>query len=223
MSLTSELEELKALKDAGQISEPEFQQSRTRLLEATVRRIEAVHEKPPSVWPRWGLPPVKVIGGVVQSFRLSSPGSKKSMALIQVAGQRVEFSSSIPISIDLGDRVTFGGYQRDDSLLALAYYNESNGTHSDLDRLRQGYRFLFFAGRLSALLGIAALVGLILLLTHRAPVMSFRSPFWRYLPYGLSVGMAAASAYFGVGLCLLGKRAREFHHAMTSAAAHPLE
>jgi len=220
MSFSVEFEKLRGRRDAGEITPEEFEEAKKRLLDDCVRRIESFHERKPPAPTRWGLPPFRVIRGVVQSIRISQgEGGEQFSASISVNGRPVEFESSAPILIDAGDRVTFGGYDREGPFLSLAYHNESKGAHSDLSRLRTGYRFLVTFGRASWAAGIAAILGtVILLVLHKPPLKAFHSELWRYVPYVLSGLAAAAVCYLGWCLTFLGARAKEFHDALPWAA-----
>jgi putative oligomerization/nucleic acid binding protein len=218
MSIAVELEKLKNLRASGAITPEEFEESKNRLLDSCVRRIEAAYDPKTPTWPRWGLPPAKVARGVVQVIRFS-PGKDNLpyAAFLNVDGQKVEISSASPICIDAGDRVMLGGYEREGRLMALAYTNESTGNCSDLSRLRKGYRLLLAIGTASALAGLAAIVVMVILPLLHKPLISFHLHSWRFVPYVLSGLGGAAVSYLGLGLSFLGARAKEFHDAMTSS------
>jgi putative oligomerization/nucleic acid binding protein len=170
--------------------------------------------KPPAGMPR-GLPPVKVVSGVVQSVRLSlREDSDQYAAFVEIDGQQVEISASASVCVEAGDRVILSGYERDGRLLALAYHNESKGVSSNLDRVRRGYQIFLATGRASWFAGVAALVGTLILLIGHQPVRNFDSEFWRYVPYVLCGLGAAATSCLGLGLSVLGARAKEFYDAL---------
>ena len=220
MSVAIELEKLKKLRDSGAITPEEFEQSKTRLLDQCVRRIEAFYDgKAPSL-PRWGLPPAKVVRGHVRSIRFSQgEGRHPYSAFLNVDGCGAEIHSSTPISMDAGDRVILGGYECDGRLLGLAFHNESNGTYSNLNRLRRGYQLMLAVGALSLLAGLAVIAGVVILPLLQKPIWAFQSGPWLYARYALAGLAAIAVGYFGVSLSFLGKRAKEFHDAMTSFGA----
>jgi len=216
MSIAVELEKLKNLRASGGITPEEFEESKNRLLDSCVRRIEAAYDPSAPTWPRWGLPPAKVARGIVQVIRFS-PGKDNLpyAAFLNVDGQKVEIGSSSPICIDAGDHVMLGGYEREGRLMALAYHNESNGTYSDLSRLRKGYQLLLAVGVASALVGLAAIVIMVILPILHRPLVAFHFHSWRFVPYLVSGLGGAAVSYLGLGLSFLGARAKEFHDAMT--------
>jgi Short C-terminal domain len=217
MSVAIELEKLKKLRDSGALTPAEFEQSKTRLLDQCVRRIEAFYDGKEPALPRWGLPPAKVVRGAVQSIRFSQgEGKHPYSAFLNVDGRGAEIHSSTPISMDAGDRVILGGYECDGRLLALAFHNESNGTYSNLNRLRRGYRLMLTVGALSLLVGLAVIAGVVILPMLQTPIRTLPSGPWLYLRYALAGLAAVAVSYFGVSLSFLGARAKEFHNAMTS-------
>jgi Short C-terminal domain len=217
MSVAIELEKLKKLRDSGALTPAEFEQSKTRLLDQCVRRIEAFYDGKEPALPRWGLPPAKVVRGAVQSIRFSQgEGKHPYSAFLNVDGRGAEIHSSTPISMDAGDRVILGGYECDGRLLALAYHNESNGTYSNLNRLRRGYRLMLTVGALSLLAGLAVIAGVVILPMLQTPIRTLPSGPWLYVRYALAGLAAVAVSYFGVSLSFLGARAKEFHNAMTS-------
>jgi len=217
MSVAIELEKLKKLRDSGALTPAEFEQSKTRLLDQCVRRIEAFYDGKEPALPRWGLPPAKVVRGAVQSIRFSQgEGKHPYSAFLNVDGRGAEIHSSTPISMDAGDRVILGGYECDGRLLALAFHNESNGTYSNLNRLRRGYRLMLTVGALSLLVGLAVIAGVVILPMLQTPIRTLPSGRWLYLRYALTGLAAVAVSYFGVSLSFLGARAKEFHNAMTS-------
>ena len=217
MSVAIELEKLKKLRDSGAITPVEFEQSKTRLLDQCVRRIEAFYEGKEPTLPRWGLPPAKVVRGAVQSIRFSQgEGKHPYSAFLNVDGRGAEIHSSTPISIDAGDRVILGGYECDGRLLALAFHNESNGTYSNLNRLRRGYRLMLTVGALSLLAGLAVIAGVVILPILQKPIGALQSAPWLYARYALAGLAAIAVSYLGVSLSFLGARAKEFHDAMNS-------
>jgi hypothetical protein len=168
---------------------------------------------------RWGLPPVRVVRGVAKNVSLSERRNGEqyvaSIDIQDIYGQPVEISSSKLILIAPGDRVTLGGYERHGRLCALAYYNESNGTHSDLTELREGYRFLLRAGRAIVCVAFALIIGPALLsLLHKH--LGATRPGLPFVPYALTALGAAAVSYFGVGLSFLGSVAKDFHDAMSA-------
>ena len=217
MSVAIELEKLKKLRDSGALTPAEFEQSKARLLDQCVRRIEAFYDGKEPALPRWGLPPAKVVRGAVQSIRFSQgEGKHPYSAFLNVDGRGAEIHSSTPISMDAGDRVILGGYECDGRLLALAYHNESNGTYSNLNRLRRGYRLMLTVGVLSLLAGLAVIAGVVILPMLQTPIRTLPSGPWLYVRYALAGLAAVAVSYFGVSLSFLGARAKEFHNAMTS-------
>jgi hypothetical protein len=217
MSVAIELEKLKKLRDSGALTPAEFEQSKTRLLDQCVRRIEAFYDGKEPALPRWGLPPAKVVRGAVQSIRFSQgEGKHPYRAFLNVDGRGAEIHSSTPISMDAGDRVILGGYECDGRLLALAFHNESNGTYSNLNRLRRGYRLMLTVGALSLLAGLAVIAGVVILPMLQTPIRTLPSGPWLYVRYALAGLAAVAVSYFGVSLSFLGARAKEFHNAMTS-------
>src|SRR5215472_13814352 len=138
MSFSIEFEKLRKQRDIGEITPEQFEAGKRRLLDDCVRRIESFHERKPPAPARWGLPPFRVIRGVVQGIRVTEePGSEYSASII-VGSRQVEFASSTPILIDSGDRITVGGYDREGPFQALAYHNETKGADSDLSPLRAG-------------------------------------------------------------------------------------
>ena len=217
MSVAIELEKLKKLRDSGAITPGEFEQSKTRMLDQCVRRIEAFYDGKEPALPRWGLPPAKVVRGAVRSIRFSQGEGKHPYgAFLNVDGCGAEIHSATPISMDAGDRVILGGYECDGRLLALAFHNESNGTHSNLNRLRRGYRFMLAVGALSLLAGLAVIAGAVILPMFQTTTGTLPSGPWLYVRYALAGLAAVAVSYFGVSLSFLGARAKEFHNAMTS-------
>jgi hypothetical protein len=136
---------------------------------------------------------------------------------MEVDGQHVEIVCPTLVSIDAGDCLTLGGYERDGKLRALAYHNESNGAHSDLGRLRRGYRFFLTIGRVSWWAGLAAVAGTVCLLILRQQAGPLDSGFWGYAPYAASGLAAAIVTYVGYSLSFLGASAKEFHDAMNSS------
>jgi Short C-terminal domain len=217
MSVAIELEKLKKLRDSGALTPAEFEQSKARLLDQCVRRIEAFYDGKEPALPRWGLPPAKVVRGAVQSIRFSQgEGKHPYSAFLNVDGRGAEIHSSTPISMDAGDRVILGGYECDGRLLALAFHNESNGTYSNLNRLRRGYRLMLTVGVLSLLAGLAVIAGVVILPMLQTPIRTLPSGPWLYVRYALAGLAAVAVSYFGVSLSFLGARAKEFHNAMTS-------
>ena len=183
------------------------------------RLFEAFYDRKTPLFARWGLPPVKVVRGIVRNVVFSRrKGDEEYAASVEVDGRRVEIGAASSIGIDAGDQVALGGYERDGKLLALAYHNESKGAHSDLKRLRRGYRFLLTIGWVSLLAGLAAIAvtGVLLVVHRRAGELG--SGLWGYVPYALSGLGAAAVSYFGLGLSFLGVRAKEFHDAMATSA-----
>ena len=217
MSVAIELEKLKKLRDSGALTPAEFEQSKTRLLDQCVRRIEAFYDGKEPALPRWGLPPAKVVRGAVQSIRFSQgEGKHPYSAFLNVDGRGAEIHSSTPISMDAGDRVILGGYECDGRLLALAFHNESNGTYSNLNRLRRGYRLMLTVGALSLLVGLAVIAGVVILPMLQTPIRTLPSGPWLYVRYALAGLASVAVSYFGVSLSFLGARAKEFHNAMTS-------
>jgi hypothetical protein len=217
MSVAIELEKLKKLRDSGAITPAEFEQSKTRMLDQCVRRIEAFYDGKEPALPRWGLPPAKVVRGAVQSIRFSQgEGKHPYSAFLNVDGCGAEIHSATPISMDAGDRVILGGYECDGRLLALAFHNESNGTYSNLNRLRRGYRFMLAVGALSLLAGLAVIAGVVILPMFQTSTGTLPSGPWLYVRYAIAGLAAVAVSYFGVSLSFLGARAKEFHNAMTS-------
>jgi len=241
MSIAVELEKLKKQRDSGSLSPQAFEEARNRLLEDCVRRIETVHEQKfspsvaspsaaspspaspsaakPAASARWGLPPVRVVRGVAQNVSLSERRNGEqyvaSIDIQDIYGRPVEISSSKLILIAAGDRVTLGGYERNGRLCALAYYNESNGTHSDLSELREGYRFLLRAGRAIICVAFALIIGPAFLpMLHRHA--GSMHPGLQFVPYALTALGAAAASYFGLGLSFLGSVAKDFHDAMSA-------
>jgi hypothetical protein len=217
MSVAIELEKLKKLRDSGTLTPAEFEQSKTRLLDQCVRRIEAFYDGKEPALPRWGLPPAKVVRGAVQSIRFSQgEGKHPYSAFLNVDGRGAEIHSSTPISMDAGDRVILGGYECDGRLLALAFHNESNGTYSNLNRLRRGYRLMLTVGALSLLAGLTVIASVVIIPMLQTPMGTSPSGPWLYVRYALAGLAAVAVSYFGVSLSFLGARAKEFHNAMTS-------
>ena len=217
MSVSIELEKLKKLRDAGAMTPEQFEQSKARLLDQCVRRIEAFYDGKAPALPRWGLPPAKVVRGAVQSIRFSQgEGKHPYSAFLNVDGRGAEIHSSTPISMDAGDRVILGGYECDGRLLALAFHNESNGTYSNLNRLRRGYRFMLAVGALSLLAGLAVIASVVILPMFQTSTGALPSGPWLYVRYAIAGLAAVAVSYFGVSLSFLGARAKEFHNAMTS-------
>lgn len=217
MSVAIELEKLKNLRDSGAITPEEFEQSKTRLLDQCVRRIEAFYDGKTPALPRWGLPPAIVVTGAVQSIRFSrGEGKHQYSAFLNVEGRGAEIHSSTPISMDAGDRVILGGYECDGRLLALAFHNESNGTFSNLNRLRQGYRLMLAVGVVSLLAGLAVIAGVVIIPMLQKPLGTLHSAPWLYLRYALAGLAAIAISYLGASLSFLGARAKEFYDAMTS-------
>jgi len=217
MSVAIELEKLKKLRDSGSITRDEFEQSRIRLLDQCVRRIEAFYDGKEPALPRWGLPPAKVVRGAVQSIRFShGEGKHPYSAFLNVDGRGAEIHSSTSISMDVGDRVILGGYECDGRLLALAFHNESNGTYSNLNRLRRGYRVMLAVGALSLLAGLLVIAIVVVRPLLQKPIGTFQSEPWMYLRYALAGFAAIAVSYLGASLSFLGARAKEFHEAMTS-------
>ena len=183
-------------------------------VEEFLPRFAAAYDTEPAERNRWGLPRFKLVSGVVQDVRLLlCPDSEAYAAMINVDGQRMEISASSEICISAGDRVSLGGYERDGQLLVLGYRNETNGSHSDLNRLRKRYRFLLTVGRLILLAGLAAVAATVML-TLRKPVWASHFDQWGYLPYVLSGLTAAAVSYLGLALSSVGKWAKEFHNAL---------
>jgi len=217
MSVSIELEKLRKLRDAGAMTPEQFEQSKARLLDQCVRRIEAFYDGKEPALPRWGLPPAKVVRGAVQSIRFSQgEGKHPYSAFLNVDGCGAEIHSATPISMDAGDRVILGGYECDGRLLALAFHNESNGTYSNLNRLRRGYRFMLAVGALSLLAGLAVIAGVVILPMFQTSTGTLPSGPWLYVRYAIAGLVAVAVSYFGVSLSFLGARAKEFHNAMTS-------
>jgi len=219
MSFSIEFEKLRKQRDIGEITPEQFEAGKRRLLDDCVRRIESFHERKPPAPARWGLPPFRVIRGVVQGIRVTEePGSEYSASII-VGSRQVEFASSTPILIDSGDRITVGGYDREGPFQALAYHNETKGADSDLSRLRAGYRVLMTFGRVSWATGIAVIAATVALVILRRPLWrTFDSAVMRYLPYALSGVLAVGACYLGWCLTFLGARAKEFHDALPWAA-----
>jgi len=183
-------------------------------VEEFLPRFAAAYDTEPPERNRWGLPRFKLVSGVVQDVRLLlCPDSEAYAAMINVDGQRMEISASSEICISAGDRVSLGGYERDGQLLVLGYRNETNGSHSDLNRLRTRYRFLLTVGRLIVLAGLAAVAATVMLLL-RIPVWAGHFAQWGYVPYVLSGLLGAAMSYLGLALSSVGKWAKEFHNAL---------
>jgi hypothetical protein len=217
MSVASELEKLNNLRDSGVITLEEFEASKKRLLDQCVCRIEAYYDGKTPALPRRRLPRAKVVRGIVQSIRFSRGDvDKPYTAFLNVDGQGAEINSPSPICIDAGDSVILGGYECDGRLLALAYHNESNGTYSDLNRLRRGYRFMLMMGGLSLLAGLAVIAAVAIVPMLQEPVGPFSAESWRYLRYVLAGLAAVTVSGFGVGLFFLGARAKQFYDAMAS-------
>jgi hypothetical protein len=220
MSVATELEKLNRLRDSGVITREEFERSKTRLLDQCVGRIEAFYDGKAPALPRRRLPRAKVVRGIVQSIRFSgSEIERPYTAFLNVEGQGAEINSPSPISIETGDRVLLGGYECDGRLLALAYHNESNGTYSDLSRLRSGYRFMLLVGGLSLLAGLAVIAGVMIVPVLQRPLGPFGGESWRYVRYLLAGLAAVAISGFGVALFFLGVRAKQFHDAMASCGS----
>jgi len=220
MSVAIALEKLNKLRESGAITPEEFEQSKARLLDQCVRRIEAFYDGKAPALPRWGLPPAKVVRGPVQSIRFSQgEGKHPFSAFLNVDGCGAEIHSSTPISMDAGDRVILGGYECDGRLLALAFHNESNGTYSNLNRLRRGYRLMLAVGALSLLAGVVVIAGAVILPFLQKPIGDLQSEPWLYARYALAGLAAIIIGYFGVSVSFLGARAKEFHDAMTSFGA----
>jgi|SRR5579864_307808 len=219
MSLATEFEKLKQMREAGAITPDEYEEAKGRLLDNCVRLIEASHDRKLPAYARWGFPPARVVRGVVQNISLApcTDNGQCSVSL-EINGWRVEMNSSCSIPIDAGDHVTLAGYERDGRLWAIACHNESKGAHSDLSRVRKGYRFFLTAGQASWLAGLAAFVGTLIFLILHKPVLTFDSAWWRYVPYVLASLGAVAVCYFGLCLSFVGARAKEFHDALPWAA-----
>ena len=217
MSVAIELEKLNHLRDSGAITPEEFEQSKTRLLDQCVHRIEAFYDGKTPALPSKRLPRAKVVRGIVQSIRFSgSEADQPYTAFLNVDGQGAEINSPSPICIESGDRVLLGGYECDGRLLTLAYHNESNGTYSDLSRLRRGYRFMLMVGGLSVLAGIAVMAGVMIVPILQTPMGRFGDESWGYVRYLLAGLAAVIVSGLGVGLFFLGARAKQFHDAMAS-------
>jgi len=96
MSVAIELEKLKKLRDSGAITPGEFEQSKTRMLDQCVRRIEAFYDGKEPALPRWGLPPAKVVRGAVRSIRFSQGEGKHPYgAFLNVDGCGAEIGSGL--------------------------------------------------------------------------------------------------------------------------------
>jgi hypothetical protein len=163
---------------------------------------------------RWGLPRFKLVTGEVRDVRLSMcQNSDDYAASIALDGQRMEITSSSEIRIAPGDRVSLGGYERDGQLLVLGYRNETSGSHSDLARLRKRYRLLLTVGRLSLLVGLAAVAAAVMLSLH-TPLWAAHFARWGYVPYALAALVGAAVSYLGLALSFVGRWAKEFYKAL---------
>jgi hypothetical protein len=182
--------------------------------EEFVPRFDAFYNSKPSGRDRWGLPRFKLVRGEVQDMRVSiCPDSERYAASIEVDGQRMAITSTSEIRIATGDRISLGGYERDGELLVLAYRNETNGSYSDLSSLRKRYRLLLTIGRMSLLIGLAALAATVMAFLHR-PAWAVHFDHWGFMPYVLSALAAAALSYLGLTLSFVGKWAKEFHNAL---------
>ena len=203
-----------ALVEAASSSPVEAEEVSAPAVEEALPKFATSQESEPAEKSRWGLPRFKLVTGVVQDVRLSMcQNSEAYAASVSLDGQRMEITSSSEIRIAAGDRVNFGGYERDGQLLVLGYRNESNGSHSDLDRLRKRYRFLLTLGRLSLLVGLAALAATVMLFLHQ-PMWASRLARWGHVPYALSGVAAAAVSYLGLALSFVGRWAKDFHSAL---------
>ena len=198
--------------EAGSESE-----ANTHLPEEFVPRFDAFYNSKPSGRDRWGLPRFKLVRGEVQDMRVSMCGdSERYAASIEVDGQRMAITSKSEIRIATGDRISLGGYERDGELLVLAYRNETNGSYSDLSSLRKRYRLLLTIGRLSLLIGLAALAATLMAFLRR-PGWALHFDHLGFMPYLLSALAAAAASYLGLTLSFVGRWAREFHNALAPA------
>jgi hypothetical protein len=192
-------------------------ESNDPVLEDCVPHFDAFYNSKPSGRDRWGLPHFKLVRGEVQDVRVSiCPDSERYAASIEVDGQRMAITSSSEIRIGTGDRISLGGYERDGELLVLAYRNETNGSYSDLTSLRKRYRLLLTIGRLSLLIGLAALAVTMMAFLRR-PAWAVHFDHWGFMPYALSALAAAAVSYLGLTLSFVGKWAKEFHNALAPA------
>jgi Short C-terminal domain len=191
--------------------------SQSNVREDFVPRFDAFYNSKPSGRDRWGLPRFKLVRGEVQDMRVLMCGDSESYAAsIEVDGQRMAITSKSEIRIANGDRISLGGYERDGELLVLAYRNETNGSYSDLSSLRKRYRLLLTIGRLSLLIGLAALAATVMAFLHR-PGWAVRFDHLGFMPYLLSALAAAALAYLGLTLSFVGRWAKEFHNALAPA------
>lgn len=198
--------------EAGSASE-----SNDHVPEEFVPRFDAFYNSKPSSRDRWGLPRFKLVRGEVRDMRVLMCGdSERYSASIEVDGQRMAITSKSEIRIATGDRISLGGYERDGELLVLAYRNETNGSYSDLSSLRKRSRLLLTIGRLSLLVGLAALAATVMALLHR-PAWALHFDHLGFMPYVLSALAAAAASYLGLTLSFVGRWAREFHNALAPA------
>ena len=221
MSIAIELEKLKKLRDSGDLTAAQFEQAKNQLLDACVSKIESSYKAGPTRRVRLQLvPSVRVVRGVAQNVRVV-PGKQAGQSVsLDVGGRPVDISSSASLEVDAGDRVTLAGYERNGRVLAVAYHNETTGAHSDLGRLRKGYRVLLAVGQIGLWAGLVAILatGLILVLHRQAG--TFTAGLRAYAPYALALLAAAAVAHFGLGLSFLGKKTKEFHDAMSASVSN---
>src|SRR5579864_4628465 len=202
---------------AGAVPAEAGSESQSNVPEEFVPRFDAFYNSKPSGRDRWGLPRFKLVRGEVQDMRVSMCGDSESYAAsIEVDGQRMAITSKSEIRIATGDRISLGGYERDGELLVLAYRNETNGTFSDLSSLRKRYRLLLTIGRLSLLIGLAALAATLMAFLRR-PGWALHFDHLGFMPYLLSALAAAAASYLGLTLSFVGRWAREFHNALAPA------
>jgi hypothetical protein len=201
----------------AEVSSPSQSEGNDRLLVERVPRFGTYDDSKPSGRDRWGLPRFKMVRGVVQDIRVSMcQDSEHFAASVEVDGQHMAITSPSAIRIAAGDRISLGGYERDGELLVLAYRNETNGSYSDLTSLRKRYRLLLTIGRLSLLIGLAALAATVMAFLHR-PGWAVRFDHLGFMPYVLSALAAAALAYLGLTLSFVGRWAKEFHNALAPA------
>ena len=206
-----------AVVAAGNVGAEVGSECQSNVTEEFVPRFDAFYNSKPSGRDRWGLPRFKLVRGEVQDMRVSiCPDSERYAASIEVDGQRMAITSTSEIRIATGDHISLGGYERDGELLVLAYRNETNGTYSDLSSLRKRYRLLLTIGRLSLLIGLAALAATVIAFLHR-PGWAVRFDHLGFMPYVLSALAAAALAYLGLTLSFVGRWAKEFHNALAPA------
>ena len=219
MSIAIELEKLKKLRDSGDLTAAQFEQAKNHLLDACVTKIESSYKAGPTRRVRLQLvPSVRVVRGVAQNVRVV-PGKQAGQSVsLDVGGRPVDISASL--EVDAGDRVTLAGYERNGRVLAVAYHNETTGAHSDLGRLRKGYRLLIAVGRIGLWAGLVAILATALILILHRQAGPFTAGLRAYAPYALAAVGAAVVTHFGLGLSFLGKKTKEFHDAMSASVSN---